>query len=254
MRIVRFRYQNKACWGILKEKSIIFLKDSPFRAIKLSRKTIPVSKARILPPAQPSKIILVGLNYSDHARELRMAVPREPVIFLKPPTAVIGQAQNIVYPRQVKRLDHEAELALVIKKTAKNIPLGQAKDHILGYTCLNDITARDLQKTDGQWTRSKSFDTFCPIGPWIETKLDPSKLNIRCWLNGRLKQDSNTANFIFSVDHLVSYISRIMTLLPGDVISTGTPSGVGPMQPGDKIEVEIEGIGKLSNQVASPRR
>ena len=254
MRIVRFRYQNKACWGILKEKTVIFLKDSPFKAIKLSSKTISLSKVKILPPAQPSKIILVGLNYRDHAKELQMAIPREPVIFLKPPTAVIGDAQNIVYPRQVKRLDYEAELALVIKKPAKDIPPGKIKNYILGYTCLNDITARDLQKVDGQWTRSKSFDTFCPIGPWIETRLDPANLNIRCWLNGELKQDSNTANFIFPVDYLVSYISRVMALMPGDVISTGTPSGVGPMQPGDKIEVEIEGIGKLSNRLTSPRR
>jgi len=204
---------------------------------------------RILSPVQPSKIILVGLNYRDHARELRMAIPKEPVIFLKPPTAVIANAGNIIYPSGVKRLDYEAELALVVKKTARNIPAKSAKNYILGYTCLNDVTARDLQKKDGQWTRSKSFDTFCPIGPWIETKLDPSNLRIQCRLNDKLKQDSSTANFIFPVEYLVCFISRIMTLFPGDVISTGTPVGVGPMQPGDRVEVEIEGIGKLFNQV-----
>ncbi len=204
---------------------------------------------RILSPVQPSKIILVGLNYRDHARELHLAIPKEPVIFLKPPTAVIANAENIIYPLGVKRLDYEAELALVIKKKARNIPAERVKKYILGYTCLNDVTARDLQKKDGQWTRAKSFDTFCPIGPWIETNLDPSNLRIKCRLNNKLKQDSSTANFIFPVEHLVSYISRIMTLLPGDVISTGTPVGVGPMQPGDRVEVEIEGIGKLFNQV-----
>lgn len=204
---------------------------------------------RILSPVQPSKIILVGLNYRDHARELHLVIPKEPVIFLKPPTAVIANAENIIYPLGVKRLDYEAELALVIKKKARNIPAERVKNYILGYTCLNDVTARDLQKKDGQWTRAKSFDTFCPIGPWIETKLDPSNLRIKCRLNNKLKQDSSTANFIFPVEHLVSYISRIMTLFPGDIISTGTPVGVGPMLPGDRVEVEIEGIGKLFNQV-----
>ncbi len=195
------------------------------------------------------KIILVGLNYRDHARELKMPIPKNPIIFLKPPTTLIGNLDKIIYPKQSKRIDYEAELALVIKKTCRNIKPQEAKKYILGYTCLNDVTARDLQKIDGQWTRAKSFDSFCPIGPWIETDLDPSKLQIRCWLNNKLKQDSSTAQLIFPVEKLVSFISSIMTLYPGDVISTGTPSGVGPMQPGDRVEVEIEGIGKLTNQV-----
>ena len=195
------------------------------------------------------KIILVGLNYRDHARELKMPIPKNPIIFLKPPTTLIGNLDKIIYPKQSKRIDYEAELALVIKKTCRNIKSQDAKKYILGYTCLNDVTARDLQKIDGQWTRAKSFDSFCPIGPWIETDLDPSKLQIRCWLNNKLKQDSSTAQLIFPVEKLVSFISSIMTLYPGDVISTGTPSGVGPMQPGDRVEVEIEGIGKLTNQV-----
>jgi 2-keto-4-pentenoate hydratase/2-oxohepta-3-ene-1,7-dioic acid hydratase in catechol pathway len=254
MRILRFRYQKEIFWGVLKENLIDILSDSPFNGIRPSRKKLLLSKVKILAPAQPSKIILTGLNYRDHARELGMAIPKEPVIFLKPPTSVIGDAQAIVYPAQVKRLDYEAELALVIGKTAKNIPIEKAKKYILGYTCLNDVTARDLQQKDGQWTRSKSFDTFCPAGPWIETDLDPSNLSVRCRLNGRLKQDSSTANLIFPAERLVSYISRIMTLLPGDIISTGTPAGVGPMQPGDRVEVEIEGIGRLSNRVVSPAK
>ncbi|MCX5707523.1 MAG: fumarylacetoacetate hydrolase family protein [Candidatus Omnitrophica bacterium] len=252
MRILRFRHSGKTGWGILKENSVVVLSESPFKSVKPSRNLIPLSKVKILTPTQPSKVILVGLNYRDHARELKMAIPKEPVIFLKPPTAVIAHRENIVYPPGVKRLDYEAELAIVIKKEAKNIPARRAFKHILGYTCLNDVTARDLQNKDVQWTRAKSFDTFCPIGPWIETSLDPSNLKISCLLNDKIKQDSCTANFIFPIDHLISFISRVMTLLPGDVISTGTPSGVGPMRPGDRVEVQIEGIGSLTNRIAVP--
>lgn len=216
---------------------------------------MPKPSARWLWPAgskMPSKIILVGLNYRAHARELAMAIPDEPVIFLKPSTALVAGGGNIVYPRQVKRLDYEAELALVIKKAARNVPLKKARDFIGGYTCLNDITARNLQKKDGQWTRAKSFDTFCPLGPKLAAGLDPSDLRVTCRLNGKIKQDSRTSDMIFTVEYLVSFISRIMTLLPGDIISTGTPPGVGPMHPGDTVEVEIEGIGKLTNHVIAP--
>jgi 2-keto-4-pentenoate hydratase/2-oxohepta-3-ene-1,7-dioic acid hydratase in catechol pathway len=197
----------------------------------------------------PEKIILVGLNYKDHAKEMGMEIPAEPIIFLKPTSALIKNGDKIVYPEGIKRLDYEAELAVVIKKQAKNIPAEAAKDYILGYTCLNDVTARDLQKKDGQWTRAKSFDSFCPVGPHIETELDPHGINIQSYLNGKLKQDSNTSNFIFSVDFLISFISKIMTLNPADIISTGTPAGIGPMQKGDKVKIVIEGIGALENQV-----
>ncbi|MCF7875116.1 MAG: fumarylacetoacetate hydrolase family protein [Candidatus Omnitrophica bacterium] len=197
----------------------------------------------------PEKIILVGLNYKDHAKEMKMKIPAEPIIFLKPTSALIKNGDKIIYPEGIKRLDYEAELAVVIKKQAKNIPVEAAKDYILGYTCLNDITARDLQKKDGQWTRAKSFDSFCPVGPHIETDLDPHAINIQSYLNGELKQDSNTSNFIFSVDFLISFISKIMTLKPADIISTGTPAGIGPMQKGDQVEVVIEGIGTLKNRV-----
>lgn len=198
----------------------------------------------------PEKIILVGLNYKDHAKEMEMEIPAEPIIFLKPTSSLIYNGDKIIYPEGIKRLDYEAELAVVIKKQAKNIPVEAAKNYILGYTCLNDVTARDLQKKDGQWTRAKSFDSFCPVGPHIETDLDPGAIKIQSYLNGKLKQDSNTFNFIFSVDFLISFISKVMTLKPADIISTGTPAGIGPMQKGDKVKIVIEGIGSLENQVA----
>jgi len=249
MRIVRFKYRGEENWGIAQSDSIRLLKNPPFSSIKLSSRKIPFKKVKLLPPATPSKIILAGLNYRDHAKELNMRLPAEPVIFLKPVSSLIASGEKIIYPSMAKRLDYEAELALVIKKKARNITRSAVDKYILGYTCLNDVTARDLQKKDGQWTRAKSFDTFCPAGPWLETEFDPKNAGISSRLNGELKQDSNTANFIFSLRYLVSFISKIMTLYPGDIISTGTPPGVGPMRPGDTIEVEIEGIGKLSNRV-----
>lgn len=198
---------------------------------------------------RPSKIICIGTNYADHAKELGMKVPEEPLIFMKPPSSIIYDGEEIVYPRGVTRLDYEAELAVVIKEKANKINEGDALRYILGYACLNDVTARDLQSKDGQWTRSKSFDTFCPIGPCIETDIDPARVRVESYLNGKLKQSSDTGILIFSVARLVSFVSGIMTLLPGDIISTGTPYGVGPMSPGDEIEIRIEGIGSLKNRV-----
>ncbi|MFH1248059.1 MAG: fumarylacetoacetate hydrolase family protein [Candidatus Omnitrophota bacterium] len=213
-------------------------------------KTVALDEIKPLPPAIPSKIILVGLNYKDHARELKMKLPREPIIFLKPSTALLGMGGKILYPKIARRLDYEAELALVIGKQAKHVPESRALDYVLGFSCLNDVTARDIQKKDGQWTRSKSFDTFCPFGPWLTTGIDPDNLKVRSYLNGLLMQDSSTSNFIFPVRRIVSFVSQVMTLLPGDIISTGTPAGVGPMRVGDVIEVEIEGLGRLANPVA----
>ncbi|HNY65630.1 MAG TPA: fumarylacetoacetate hydrolase family protein [Deltaproteobacteria bacterium] len=205
---------------------------------------------RFLAPVQPGKIVAVGLNYRDHAREMGYELPKEPVLFMKPSTAVIGPFEEIRYPAQSSRVDYEAELAVVMGRTCRNVPASQAKGFILGYTCLNDVTARDLQTKDGQWTRAKSFDTFAPIGPWIVTDIDdPHALDITARLNGEVKQSSNTSNLIFSVFDLVAFISGVMTLNPGDVIATGTPSGVGPMQAGDEIEIEIKGIGVLKNKV-----
>ncbi|MDD5687724.1 MAG: fumarylacetoacetate hydrolase family protein [Elusimicrobia bacterium] len=199
---------------------------------------------------KPSKVVAVGLNYINHATELKMKLPDEPIIFIKPVTSVIWNNQKIKYPKMSKQVDYEAELGIVIGKQCKNISEKEAKKYILGYTCVNDVTARDLQRKDGQWTRAKSFDTFCPIGPHIVSGIaNPNNLNIELFLNGELKQSSNTKNLIFKVEELVSFISKIMTLEKYDVIATGTPSGIGPVKTGDKIEVKIEKIGTLINCV-----
>ncbi|MBS1125911.1 MAG: 2-keto-4-pentenoate hydratase/2-oxohepta-3-ene,7-dioic acid hydratase, partial [Nitrospirae bacterium] len=203
----------------------------------------------LLAPCVPTKIVAVGLNYRDHARELGMQVPESPILFLKPPTSVIGPGETIVRPAMSSRVDYEAELGIVIRDRVSRIPPEASRDHILGYTCANDVTARDLQKKDGQWTRAKSFDTFCPIGPWIQTDLDPDDLLIESYVNGERRQSSRTSQFIFGVDLLVSFISQVMTLEPGDLIITGTPAGIGPLQAGDEVEVRIEGIGCLKNIV-----
>ena len=202
---------------------------------------------------KPSKIIAIGLNYYDHARELKMPVPDHPIMFMKPASAGIKNGGSIIYPRQSKNVHYEGELAIVIGKKARNISRSAAVKYIRGYTCANDITARDIQNIDGQWTRAKSFDTFCPLGPRVVKDIDPMNLNIRTKVNGRIKQNSNTKNMIFNVHELVSFVSSVMTLLPGDVIITGTPPGVGPLKIGDIVEVEIEKIGILKNMVISAK-
>ena len=199
----------------------------------------------------PSKIVAVGLNYRDHARELKMDLPGYPLIFMKPSTSVIGDGDPIVFPAQTQELHYEGELGIVMGKRARNVPVGEAGDFIAGYTCANDVTARDLQRLDGQWTRAKSFDTFCPLGPRVASDIDPTTLEIMTRVNGEVKQRSTTANMVFDVYDLVSFISGIMTLLPGDVIITGTPPGVGSLLPGDTVEVEIEGIGILTKTVTA---
>ncbi len=206
---------------------------------------------KVLPPCTPTKIVCVGCNYVEHAKELNERIPDEPILFLKPPSSLLAHGGNIVYPKQTKRVDYEAELAIVIGRRARHITAEKVKDHIAGYTCFNDVTARDLQRKDIQWTRAKSFDTFSPIGPFIATDVDPLNLNIKARLNGEIKQNSNTSDMIFNVYKLVEFISGVMTLEAGDVIATGTPPGVGPMKPGDTLEVEIENIGTLKNKVVS---
>jgi len=208
---------------------------------------VPLSAVKFLPPVTPSKIIAVGLNYIDHAEELKMPVPDEPILFMKPSTAVIGHEDCIILPHISQRVDYEGELAVVIAKDCRNVPETRAGDYILGYTCFNDVTARDLQAKDGQWTRAKSFDTFAPLGPYIVSIDDPSKLGIQTRVNGRVVQKSNTSNLIFDVFQLVSFVSSVMTLKAGDVIATGTPAGVGMLKNGDVVEVEIEKIGILRN-------
>ncbi len=214
---------------------------------------MPRKFVKFLPPVEPSKIVAVGLNYVDHAAELSMPLPDEPVIFLKPPSAVIGDGDPIVLP-DVGRIDYEGELAVVIAKECRNVAASDAADYILGYTCFNDVTARDLQAKDGQWTRAKSFDTFAPLGPYIAELDDAGKLSIVTRLNGEVVQKSNTSNMVFDVFELVSFISSVMTLKPGDIIATGTPAGVGRLRDGDIVEVEIEGIGVLRNFAIAKKR
>jgi 2-keto-4-pentenoate hydratase/2-oxohepta-3-ene-1,7-dioic acid hydratase in catechol pathway len=212
-------------------------------------RTYRLDEVRLLSPCFPSKVVAVGLNYRDHAEEVNLPVPEEPILFIKPSSSVIGPGDRIILPAVSQRVDYEAELAVVIGHKASKVTRVRAKDYVLGYTCLNDVTARDLQNRDGQWTRSKGFDTFCPVGPWIETEIDPNNLEIELYLNNELKQRSRTSNLIFDPFRLVEFISGIMTLYPGDVIATGTTSGIGPMKPGDMVEVRIEGIGSLINTV-----
>ena len=205
---------------------------------------------RLLPPAVPSKIVCVGRNYAEHAKELGNEPPTEPVIFLKPPSAVIGPDETIVRPPQSDRVDFEGELAIVIGSLARNVSEAGWRDHVAGFTCANDVTARDLQKKDVQFTRGKSFDTFLPLGPCLATNIDPSALRLTTRVNGETRQDGNTRQMMFSCGRIVEFITSVMTLYPGDVILTGTPAGVGPLQPGDTVEVEIEKIGTLRNVVA----
>ncbi len=206
---------------------------------------------KFLPPVKPKKIVCVGVNYRDHAEEFGKEVPEEPIIFMKPESAVIGDSDPIILPPQSGRVDYEGELAVVIAKRCRNVGYEEAKDFILGYTCFNDVTARDLQFKDGQWTRGKSFDTFAPLGPYVVHDLDPENLKIETFLNGKIVQASNTSNMAFNAFRLVEFISSIMTLKRGDVIATGTPSGVGALKHGDVVEVRIEGIGGLRNPVRS---
>ncbi len=250
MKIYRFKHKDKISYGVLKEDKLLPIVGSIYRKFKTAKKGIPVGDVTLLPPVLPSKIVAIGLNYKDHAMERGKPLPEEPLIFLKPPTAIVGPKDIIVYPPMSKRVDFEGELAVIIKKKARLLHSDEeANAHILGYSCFNDVTARDLQVKDVQFTRAKSFDTFAAVGPCVATDIDPSGLKIKTFLNGKLKQSGNTRNLIFSVPFLVRFVSHVMTLNPGDIITTGTPSGIGPMVPGDKVDIQIEGIGTLSNTV-----
>jgi len=252
MRLVRFTLEGRTGYGLLEGEHVFPLWDSPFAGagVVQSGEVLALGEVQLLAPCEPSKIVALGLNYRDHAAEFGNPLPEEPLLFIKPSTAVIGPGEPIVCPPMSRRVDYEAELAVVISRPARRVPEAQAQDYILGYTACNDVTARDLQKKDGQWTRSKSFDTFAPLGPWIETDIpDPDHLTVEAYLNGERRQHSSTSNLVFPVAYLVAFISRIMTLLPGDVIATGTPAGIGPMGPGDVIEVRVEGVGSLKNPV-----
>ncbi|RUM87731.1 MAG: hypothetical protein DSZ25_03065 [Thermovibrio sp.] len=255
MKIGRFKFGERTIFGIVRGREIVPVRER--RITELMEKitpedeTISFKEVKFLSPTRPSKIVGVGLNYRAHAEEMGKPLPEEPLIFLKPSTAVISNKMKIVLPRESERVDYEGELAVVIGRRCRKVSPEEAADYILGYSCFNDVTARDLQRKDVQYTRAKSFDTFAPYGPWINTEIDPVGLKIETRVNGEVKQRGNTEDMIFSPFELVSFISRIMTLLPGDVITTGTPPGVGPLNPGDRVEVEIEGIGILINYVVS---
>lgn len=247
MKIARFLYNGKERFGFVDGDHLTVAEGDMFGAFNVTRQDFHIQEIKLLPPSQPSKIVAVGLNYKDHAEEVKRALPDEPLLFIKPSSAVIGHLDNIMYPPMSQRVDYEGELGIVIGKITKGVSTEEADKFILGYTCFNDVTARDLQQKDKQWTRAKGFDTFAPMGPWIETEIDPTCLKLETFLNGERKQASNTSKLIFSPRYLVSFISEVMTLYPGDVIATGTPSGIGPMEVGDKVEVAIEGIGRLVN-------
>jgi 2-keto-4-pentenoate hydratase/2-oxohepta-3-ene-1,7-dioic acid hydratase in catechol pathway len=249
MKIVRFKAAGKTRYGALEGTQIVEYAGTPFSTFKRGRKRYPLRQVVLLAPVIPSKIVAVGLNYRDHAEEMSLPLPAEPVFFLKPVSALCGPDDPIVYPPQSQRVDYEGELAVVIRKRAHNVPAERAREYILGYTCLNDVTARDIQARDRQPTRGKSFDTFCPVGPCIATDIDPNGAEIETRVNGERRQASNTKHCVFPVEDVVSRVSAFMTLLPGDIISTGTPAGVGPLQPGDRVEVRIDGIGSLKNPV-----
>ncbi|MBC7251018.1 MAG: fumarylacetoacetate hydrolase family protein [Anaerolineae bacterium] len=249
MKIARFVWQEEERYGLIEGNEVYLLEGDLFGAFERGQRVGTLAEIRLLAPCTPSKIVAVGRNYADHASEMESDVPSEPLIFLKPPSAVIGPGESIVYPPISQRVDYEAELAAIIGRRARNVSAEEALDFVLGYTCGNDVTARDLQSKDGQWTRSKSFDTFCPLGPWIVTDLKPNDLAIECRVNGAVKQKSSTRQMVFPVAELIRFITQVMTLEPGDVIMTGTPAGVGPLYPGDRVEVEIEGIGVLENVV-----
>jgi 2-keto-4-pentenoate hydratase/2-oxohepta-3-ene-1,7-dioic acid hydratase in catechol pathway len=249
MRLVRFRFGDRIATGVLEGGDVRPLRGTFFEEPVPTGESIPADDVRLLAPVLPSKVVAVGRNYAEHAQEMGDDVPDEPLTFLKPSTSVIGPGDPIVYPPISQRMDYEGELAVVIGRLAHRVPLDEAGLAILGYTCGNDVTLRDLQARDGQWTRAKGFDTSCPLGPWIETELDPADLALTTRVNGDVRQQARTSDLTFGPSGLVAFVSAFMTLLPGDVILTGTPAGVGPLQPGDRVEVEIEGIGTLSNPV-----
>ncbi len=252
MRIVRFAVHNRVKYGAVEENTIRGLRGSPFikfkgpsSAFTLDGSVHRLHEVRLLAPCSPSKVVCLGLNYHSHAEETKLPTPGVPLIFLKPPTAVIGPDDKIILPRESKRVDYEGELGVVIGK--------KAKEYILGYTCFNDVSERFAQREDGQWARAKGYDTFAPIGPWVETDIDPDDLKLETCLNGELRQSARTSNLIFGVSKLVNFVSQVMTLLPGDVIATGTPSGIGTMNAGDMVEVRIEEIGTLRNLVVKQK-
>jgi 2-keto-4-pentenoate hydratase/2-oxohepta-3-ene-1,7-dioic acid hydratase in catechol pathway len=270
VRIARFAHGGEVGYGIVEDAQpdgaaaagvpdpdglvVAELLGHPFgigdESIRLTGSRYPLADVRLLAPVLPSKVIAIGKNYADHVREMGGEPPPEPVIFLKPSTAVIGPRDPIVYPAELsERVDFEGELAVVIGRLCRQVPAARVPEVIFGYTCANDVTARDLQARDGQWARAKGFDTFCPLGPWIRTDLDPADLELTTVVNGEIRQNARTSQLLHDVTALITYVSAVMTLLPGDVLLTGTPAGVGPLKEGDEVAVTIENIGTLTNGV-----
>ncbi|MCZ1007307.1 fumarylacetoacetate hydrolase family protein [Streptomyces lydicus] len=253
MRIARFSIDGNVGFGVLEGDELDVIKGHPFAEFERSGQKVPLDKVRLLPPVLPNKVVAIGRNYADHAAELGNAVPDVPVTFFKPSTSVTGPGDPIAYPSFSQEVHHEAELAVVIGRMCREVPRERAKDVILGYTCANDVTARDVQQREKQWARAKGFDSSCPLGPWIETGLTPEDiaagLTVQCTVNGEQRQLGRTSDMVRRVEDLIVHITEAMTLLPGDVILTGTPAGVGPLNVGDEVAVTIEGIGTLTNKV-----
>jgi len=252
MRIVRYQTRNEGPhYGWILENKVGPIEGDIYGEYRRAEAETPLTEVKLLAPAQPSKIICIGRNYAEHARERDVDVPQVPLIFLKPPSAIINPGEPIILPPQSQQIEHEAELVIIIGKRGRNIIAEEAQNFVFGYTAGNDITARDLQKLDGQWTRAKGFDTFCPFGPWIDTEFDPSDAVITCKVSGQPRQMASTRDMVFNVNVLIAFISSVMTIEAGDIIFTGTPAGVGPLKAGDSVEVEIEGLGKLVNPVVA---
>ncbi|MEG2419901.1 MAG: fumarylacetoacetate hydrolase family protein [Oscillospiraceae bacterium] len=247
MKLLRFDRNGTPTWGCVKGDMVFAMAGEPYEGIRYDGTSVPLASCRLLAPCQPTKLVCIGKNYYDHAVEMNEGIPEHPILFLKAPNTVNTHEGTVHAPDFVKRLDYEGELGVVIKRVAKDVKPEDFADYILGYTCLNDITARDIQKGDGQWSRGKSMDGFAPFGPWITDEVDPGDLLLETRLNGKTVQSSRTSSLMTGVAELLAYITASMTLMPGDIIATGTPAGIGPMQPGDTVEVEIEGIGVLRN-------
>lgn len=250
MRVVRVLSDGDCRYGLADDSTVTLISDEPFAAWE-PEGDLMLKGATLLTPVVPTKIVCAGVNYRGHATEMKHDLPTEPVIFLKPPTTINAPGGDIVIPPGVGRVDFEGELGVVIGRRTHKASPAEAEQHVLGYCCANDVTARDLQAIDGQWTRAKGFDGFCPLGPWVDTDVDPTDLRIQTFVNNECKQDARTSEMIFNVFELVSFVSHIMTLVPGDVVLTGTPAGIGPIVPGDTVEVRIEGIGSLINNVVA---
>ena len=252
MRFARFAIGSTIGYGIVEDDGRLrAITTTPFLPWEATDETFDPAQVRMLAPVLPSKVCAIGLNYRAHAEEQGKPLPDEPLLFLKPSTSVIGPGETIVMPSQSERVDHEAELAVVIGRATKGVRAAEALEYVLGYTCANDVTARDLQRKDVQFTRGKGFDTFCPLGPHVVTDVDGGKLDIVCRVNGEVRQSSSTSDMVFTIEELIEYVSAVMTLLPGDVILTGTPAGISPLADGDNVEIELEGIGVLANPVRS---